>query len=157
MVRWLNETEQRAWRALISLAQIGLPQLEATFRRHDLLHIEYGLLVALSEAPEDSLRMTDLARAASMSQSRLSHRMRRLVDRGLIEQRPCTEDGRVTYAALTAGGRALIEEVAPEHVADVRALIFDALSDEQTLALAEALETVRDGRPPPEPSNDQNS
>lgn len=154
MVRWLNETEQRAWRALISLAQIGLPQLEATFRRHDLLHIEYGLLVALSEAPEDSLRMTDLARAASMSQSRLSHRMRRLVDRGLIEQRPCTEDGRVTYAALTAEGRALIEEVAPEHVADVRALIFDALSDEQTLALAEALETVRDGRPPPESSND---
>ncbi|NIR46236.1 MAG: MarR family transcriptional regulator, partial [Gemmatimonadetes bacterium] len=111
----------------------------------------------LSEAPDDALRMSDLARAASMSQSRLSHRMRRLVDRGLIEQRPCTKDGRVTYAALTADGRALIEAVAPEHVADVRALVFDALNDEQTLALAEALEAVRDGGRPPEPSTDQSA
>ncbi len=157
MVRWLNGTEQRAWRALISLVQVGLPQLEATFRRYDLLHVEYGLLVALSETPDDALRMSDLARAASMSQSRLSHRMRRLVDRGLIEQRPCTEDGRVTYAVLTTEGRALIEAVAPEHVADVRALIFDALDNEQTLALAEALEAVRDGSPPPEPSTDQSA
>jgi len=142
MPHWLNETEQRAWRALIALMMVELPKLESTFREHDLLHVEYGLLVALSESADDSLRMSDLADAANVSQSRLSHRMRRLVERGLIEPRPCADDGRVTYAALTSTGRSLIENVAPEHVADVRRLIFDALSNEQTLALADALETI---------------
>ena len=144
MTQWLTETEQRAWRALIAIVQTGLPQLEATFREFNLLHVEYALLVALSEAPEDSLRMTALAEAANMSQSRLSHRMHRLVERGLIEQSPCTEDGRVTYAALTPAGRSLIEEVAPQHVEDVRSMIFDALTDDQTAALADALRAIVD-------------
>jgi DNA-binding MarR family transcriptional regulator len=142
MTQWLNETEQRAWRALVALMMVELPKLESTFRAHDLLHVEYGLLVALSESDEDSLRMSDLAGTANVSQSRLSHRMRRLVERGLIDQRRCTDDGRVTYAELTPAGRALIEEVAPTHVDDVRRLIFDSLSDEQTSALAGALETI---------------
>lgn len=142
MTNWLNETEQRAWRALVALMMVELPKLESTFRSHDLLHVEYGLLVALSESADDSLRMSDLAETANVSQSRLSHRMRRLVDRGLVEQRPCTDDGRVTYAALTASGRSLIEEVAPAHVDDVRAIVFDSLTDDQTAALADALETI---------------
>lgn len=145
MPRWLDDTQQRAWRALIAVAMVELPKLEATFREHDLLHVEYGLLVALSEAPNDRLRMSHLAEAANVSQSRLSHRMRRLVERGLIEQRRCAEDGRVTYAALTPEGRALIEEVAPLHVEDVRELIFDHLDSDQTAALADALGAVIEG------------
>jgi DNA-binding MarR family transcriptional regulator len=142
MAKWLNDTEQRAWRALITLVMVEFPKLEPTFRAHDLLHVEYGLLVALSEAPGDALRMSDLAETANVSQSRLSHRMRRLVERGLIGQRPCTDDGRVTYAELTSAGRALIETVAPLHADDVRAIVFDALTDDQTSALADALETI---------------
>lgn len=149
MIQWLTETEKRAWRALIAIVQTGLPQLEATFRELNLLHIEYALLVALSEAPGDSLRMSALAEAASISQSRLSHRVHRLVERGLIKQSPCTEDGRVIYAELTAAGRSLIEEVAPQYVEDVRSMIFEALTEDQTAALADALESVvarADGR-----------
>ncbi|MDF1597542.1 MAG: MarR family transcriptional regulator [Acidimicrobiia bacterium] len=142
MTQWLNETEARAWRALITLVLVELPKLESTFSSFDLLHVEYGLLVALSESPDDALRMSDLAEAANLSQSRLSHRMRRLVERGLIEQRPCSEDRRVTYAALTPSGRALIEEAAPHHVADVRSMIFDSLTEDQTVALADALEAI---------------
>ena len=154
MVKWLNDTEQRAWRALIALVQVELPKLESSFRDFDLLHVEYGLLVALSEAQDDVLRMTALAEAANVSQSRLSHRMRRLVERGLIEQRQCTDDGRVTYATLTPVGRSLIEEAAPRHVEDVRGLVFDSLTDEQTAALASTLETIvsRAGQARVEPS-----
>ena len=47
-------------------------------------------------------------------------------------------------AYLTAEGRALIEEIAPLHVKDVRRLIFDHLSEEQVVALADALGAVRD-------------
>ena len=142
MTQWLNDTEQRAWRALITLMMVEFPKLEPTFRAHDLLHVEYGLLVALSEAPDDALRMSDLAETANVSQSRLSHRMRRLVEKGLIDQRPCADDGRVTFAELTPSGRALIETVAPLHVGNVRAIVFDALTDVQTAALADALETI---------------
>lgn len=134
------------------LTMVEFPKLEATFREHDLLHVEYGLLVALSEAPDDTLRMSELADAANVSQSRLSHRMHRLVERGLIEQRPCTDDGRVTYAALTPAGRSLIETAAPQHVLDVRTMIFDALNDRQTAALADAMETIISAAQVPKPS-----
>ncbi len=137
----MNETERRAWTSLLALVVVGLPDLERTFRGHGLVQVEYGLLAGLSEQP-DGLRLCDLARAMNVSASRLSHRMRKLVDLGYVELRGSDADGRVSIAAITEGGRDLLAEVAPQHVRDVRRLIFDRLDEAQTAALADALGTV---------------
>jgi DNA-binding MarR family transcriptional regulator len=139
--RWLNETERRAWLSLMTLVIVGLPDIERTFRTHGLVHVEYGLLAALSEQPE-GLRLRDLARAMNVSPSRLSHRMRKLIERGYVQVCGSHQDGRVSIAVITDAGRRLIEEVAPRHVADVRRLIFDHLDEAQTAALADALASV---------------
>jgi DNA-binding MarR family transcriptional regulator len=139
--RWLDETERRAWLSLMTLVVVGLPGIERTFRAHGLVHVEYGLLAALSEQP-DGLRLCDLARAMNVSPSRLSHRMRKLIERGYVEVRGSADDGRVSIAAITGTGRRLIEDVAPQHVADVRRLLFDRLDESQTAALADALSAV---------------
>ena len=55
----------------------------------------------LSEAPERTLRMTALAQRTNATLPRLSHVVRRLEDRGLVERFPCPEDGRATNARLT--------------------------------------------------------
>jgi DNA-binding MarR family transcriptional regulator len=142
--RWLNETERRAWMSLMALVIVGLPDLERRFRGYGLVQVEYGLLAGLSEEP-DGLRLCDLAAALNVSPSRLSHRMRKLVDRGYVQVRGCDEDGRVSIAVITDQGRRLIEEIAPAHVDDVRRMIFDRLDGAQTAALADALSTVAEG------------
>jgi DNA-binding MarR family transcriptional regulator len=139
--RWLDGTERRAWLSLMALVIVGLPDLERTFRGHGLVQVEYGLLAGLSEQP-DGLRLCDLAGVMNVSPSRLSHRMRKLVDRGYVQVRGSDEDGRVSIAVITEAGRRLVEEVAPQHVADVRRLLFDHLDEAQTAALADALSTI---------------
>jgi DNA-binding MarR family transcriptional regulator len=146
---WLNDTEQRAWRSLLVLTYIGLPELERTFRAHGLVQVEYGLLVQLSEQPE-GLRLCDLAERMNVSQSRLSHRMNKLRDRGVVEIRPSDEDGRVSIAYITPEGAELMRMVAPAHVSDVRRLIFDHLERAQVAALADALGAVAEGLRPGE-------
>ncbi|GGM18864.1 MarR family transcriptional regulator [Dactylosporangium sucinum] len=139
--RWLDDTEQRAWLSLLAVVLVGFPELERTFRPHGLVHVEYGLLAALSNV-EDGLRLSDLAGQMNMSPSRLSHRMRKLVDLGYVEISGDACDGRVSIARITQAGRRFAEQVAPAHVADVRRLIFDHLDREQTEALADALGAV---------------
>jgi DNA-binding MarR family transcriptional regulator len=78
----------------------------------------------------------------NVSPSRLSHRMRKLVERGYVQIRGSDDDGRVSIAVITDAGRRLIEEIAPQHVADVRRLLFDPLDKAQTAALADALSAV---------------
>jgi DNA-binding MarR family transcriptional regulator len=147
--QWLDDTEQRAWRSLLVLTYIGLPELERTFRPHGLVQVEYGVLVQLSEEPA-GLRLCDLAVTMNVSQSRLSHRMNKLLDRGLVEVRPSPEDGRVSIAYISPKGTELIEQIAPEHVRDVRRLIFDHLEPCQVAALADALGAVAAGLRPGE-------
>lgn len=140
--RWLNETEQQAWRALNVIANRGLPRLERSLRDNDMLLIEYGIFVALSEVPGGEMRLSDLADFANTSQSRLSHRLRSMVERGDVETRESETDRRATYARLTPTGLKRLKKVAPVHAEDVQQLLFDHLDDEQTAALAEALSTI---------------
>ena len=142
--RWLDETERRAWLGLVSFMFVAMPELERTFRPHGLVHAEYGLLAGLSDSP-DGLRMSDLAAIMNMSASRISHRMRKLVERGYVEITGSESDGRVAIARITEAGRRFAAEVAPSHVADVRRLIFDHLDRKQVEALADALGTVAEG------------
>ncbi|GAA4248245.1 MarR family transcriptional regulator [Dactylosporangium darangshiense] len=139
--RWLDDTERRAWMSLLAVVLVGFPELERTFRPHGLVHVEYGLLAALSDAGE-GLRLSDLAGVMNMSPSRLSHRMRKLVDLGYVEISGDACDGRVSIARVTDAGREFAESVAPAHVADVRRLIFDHLDPAQTEALADALGAI---------------
>jgi DNA-binding MarR family transcriptional regulator len=86
--------------------------------------------------------MSDLARRANQSQSRLSHTVARLEERGWVRRERSAEDGRGNLAVLTDEGWDVVRTVAPGHVDAVRTALFDPLTDEQTRALGDALETV---------------
>jgi DNA-binding MarR family transcriptional regulator len=88
------------------------------------------------------MRLCDLADAANVSQSRLSHRLRTLVERGDVAITADTDDRRGKHATLTIAGRRRLEELAPRHVEDVRRVVFDHLDEPETEALAQALSKV---------------
>src|SRR4051794_40071313 len=107
-----------------------------------LTHAAYVVLAMLSEAPGRSRRMSDLARRANQSQSRLSHTVARLETRGWVRRERSADDGRGNLAVLTDAGWEVVRAVAPGHVDAVRAALFDPLTTAQTAALEEALELV---------------
>lgn len=140
--RWLDETQAQAWRALLVLVNRGLPQLERTLKAHGLLVVHYSILFTLSDAPDHTMRLSDLADNANLSQSRLTHRLRTMTERDLVDITADAEDGRGKNATLTTTGQQLLDTVAPTHVDDVQRLIFDHLDHAETAGLATALSKV---------------
>ena len=145
MTDWLDDEQQAAWVRLIAMVELLPGVLDTQLRREaDLTHFEYFLLAMLSEAPERTLRMTALAVRTNATLPRLSHVVRRLEERGLVERFPCPEDGRATNARLTEAGWAKVVETAPGHVATVRRNVIDALTPEQVGQLAAIAGAVLD-------------
>ncbi|RBY86169.1 MarR family winged helix-turn-helix transcriptional regulator [Blastococcus sp. TF02A-26] len=147
--RWLDEEQQRAWRAWLSVSELVPRVLDAQLQRDaGLTHAAYVVLAMLSEAPGRARRMSDLARRANQSQSRLSHTVGRLEERGWVRRERAADDGRGNLAVLTDAGWDVVQQVAPGHVEAVRSAVFDPLSADRTRALREALEQVLEGLDP---------
>lgn len=135
-MNWLSDEEQAAWRPFVALL-IRLPAaLDAQLQRDaGISHFEYLVLSGLSEAPDRTLRMSDLANMASGSLSRLSHVVSRLEGKGWVRREPCPGDGRFINAVLTEEGWQKVVETAPGHVAAVRDFLVDKLTPEEFTAL----------------------
>lgn len=123
--------------------QVLRAELERELSRETGLSLaDYEVLVNLSEADGQRLRMWELADALQWSRSRLSHQVARMQDRGLLSREECPTDARGAFAALTPAGLAAIERAAPGHLAGVRRHLFDRLSPEQVRALVDLSEAV---------------
>ncbi|MEV4147538.1 MarR family winged helix-turn-helix transcriptional regulator [Amycolatopsis sp. NPDC049691] len=127
----LDLDEAPFWRALMRITTALPRALEDQFLPETGLAItDYGVLVALSEAPDHLLRISALAATTGLSLSRISRVVDDLTRRGLVEKRKCPEDGRASNAVLTGAGLARLEAAYPSHLARVRASVFDHLSAE---------------------------
>lgn len=139
---WLDEVEMRAWRALLHVHLVTFAEIERALRALGINDVEYGVLAYLSQQPEHSMLIRDLAETSFTSLSRLSHRLDRLESLGYVERRACETDARSTYAVLTDKGFRYLQEIAPQHLKDVRREIFDHLEPDQVAALADALVAI---------------
>lgn len=141
--RWLDEDQQRTWRAWLAVSELIPRALDAQLQRDaGISHAAYVVLAMLSESPGRSRRMSDLARRANQSQSRLSHTVARLEDRGWVRRERSADDGRGNLAMLTEAGWDVVRSVAPGHVDAVREAMFAPLSEEQSRVLGEALQAI---------------
>ena len=141
--RWLDEEQQRTWRAWLAVCELVPRALDAQLQRDaGLSHAAYVVLAMLSEAPGRSRRMSDLARRANQSQSRLSHTVARLEDRGWVRRERSADDRRGNLAVLTDAGWDVVRTVAPGHVEAVREAMFSPLTPEQTRVLGDAMQAI---------------
>jgi DNA-binding MarR family transcriptional regulator len=129
--KWLTPEERTAWRALLGVAVLLPGALDTQLRRDAAItSFDYMVLAMLAEAEDRTLRMSELAQRTNASLSRLSHVVAKLEGRCWVRRHPCPEDGRVTLASLTDEGWAAMSRLAPGHVAAIRALVLDALDEE---------------------------
>jgi DNA-binding MarR family transcriptional regulator len=140
---WLDDDEQRAWRAYVVMqARLNAHLTRDLQANTDLSMADFGVLVALTDVCGGRVRAYELSEALQWEKSRLSHHLARMEKRGLITRGGCTEDGRGLFVEATPAGRRAIEAAAPHHVATVRRVVFDALTSEQVAALGAISEAV---------------
>ncbi|RKT18699.1 DNA-binding MarR family transcriptional regulator [Streptomyces sp. 1114.5] len=141
--RWLDPDEMAAWRGFVVASNLLNRRLERQLKEDSgLSHQQYEILVHLSAAPGDSLRMTELADKLVTSKSGLTYQVTQLERAGLVARRSCPSDVRGVIAELTDQGREMLRQAAPGHVALVRELLIDVLTREQLAVLAEGLGRV---------------
>jgi DNA-binding MarR family transcriptional regulator len=142
--RWLDQPQQRSWRALLMGMTLLLDRLDADLRRlFDLSLPEYEVLVRLSENG-GQMRMAQLADAMAHSRSRITHTISRMQRAGLVVRADSPEDGRGVVARMTDAGRDLLVQAAPLHVTGVREYLVDLVSEADFEAVGRVFDAVSD-------------
>ena len=142
--RWLEQDEQRSWRALLMGMTLLRDRLDADLRRlFDLSLAEYEVLVRLSEN-DGQLRMAQLADAMAHSRSRITHTISRMQKAGLVERIDSPDDGRGVIARMTGPGMELLVRAAPFHVTGVREYLVDLVSPDDFAAVGRVFDAVSD-------------
>ena len=144
-VRWLDQSQQRDWRALVMATTLLFDRLDDDLERaYGISLTEYEILVRLSEREGRRMRMAQLADSLAHSRSRVTHTVSRLEKSGLVERIKSPEDGRGVVCQMTPEGYQLLETMAPTHVGGVREHLVDLVSADDFEALGRIMNTVAD-------------
>jgi len=142
--RWLDDAQQRAWRAFVLGSTLLFDRLDGDLRRHHGLSlVEYEILVRLSER-EGRMRMAQLAHSLAHSRSRVTHTIKRMEDAGLVTREDSPDDGRGVLAVITDRGRLMLDNVVPTHVNGVRDHLVDLADADDFAAVGRVFDAVAD-------------
>ncbi|MBB5112994.1 DNA-binding MarR family transcriptional regulator [Micromonospora echinospora] len=143
MTESMDAERMACWRAYIESSQRLFTRLEDDLRADsDLSFADYHVLVLLSEAPGQRLRMGELADRLVFSPSRLTYQVTTMQKRGLVAKEACPADRRGSEAVLTAAGLLALREAAPHHLRSVRAHLIDDLDDAEVACLTRVFERL---------------
>ncbi|SCL24377.1 transcriptional regulator, MarR family [Micromonospora rhizosphaerae] len=143
MTESLSPERLACWRAYIESSQRLFTRLEEDLRADsELSFADYHVLVLLSEAPGQRLRMGELASRLVFSPSRLTYQISSMQKRGLVAKESCPADRRGSEAVLTAAGLLTLREAAPHHVRFVRTNLMDDLDDAEVACLTRVFERL---------------
>ena len=140
-MEWLSDEQQRIWRDYLAMTgRLNTAMHRQLQQDCELSLSDYDVLVALSE--RGPLRIYELGELIGWEQSRVSHQLRRMRGRGLLERKGDGDDRRGATVALTDAGMAALQTAAPGHVELVRSVMFDGLSDDEQQAFGVAVAVI---------------
>ena len=129
-----------AWKAFLRAQSSVLTTLEDELQHERGLSLTaYEVLLHLSRAPAEGLRMQELARRSVLSKSGLTRLIDRMEKDGLVARRACPSDRRGTFAVITDAGREAQARAAPVHLRGVREHFASHLTEEEARAVRDAL------------------
>jgi len=108
---------------------------------------DYEVLEALIDSPEHRLRAFELGAELQWEKSRLSHHLKRMENRGLVERMVCESDGRGLWIGITDAGVASMGKAAAIHHENVKELLLDSMDQDQRALLVELSEKVMASTP----------
>ena len=140
--KWLTPAEMLAWRGFITTSTDLVNLIAKDLAPYGLDGGDYQLLAMLSEAPDQKLKMCDLAERLRLSRSGLTRRIDGVLKAKYVLQVRDNQDGRVVFAHLTKKGFDLIRKVAPHHLESVRSRMINLLSPAEIRAFGSGFEKI---------------
>jgi len=133
-----------AWGALTRTHAAIVGRLQEALAAADFPPLPwYEVLATVAEAPDERMKMGELAEALVITRGGLTKLVDRLVKAGLLERTFCETDRRVSYATLLPAGRDLLDEMRPVVVAELKLTFAAKLSAAEADVLRDTLERVR--------------
>jgi DNA-binding MarR family transcriptional regulator len=136
---WLKFSPQQraAWSGFIRAHSSIVKELDAELQAaHGLPLSSFDVLVQLSLAPNGRMQMSELAEAVHLSRSGLTRMIDKLERQGLLERHKGERDPRQVFACITKTGLERLAETTPTHLAGVRRMFLERLSQPQVKQLA---------------------
>jgi DNA-binding MarR family transcriptional regulator len=141
--RWLTDAEFRAWIGYRRMrGRLDLQLARDMARDSGLSEPDYDVLSTVADTKGHRMRLSELAARMLWSNSRLSHHITRMQQRGLVVREDGASHGRGAFVVLTDDGLRAIQAAAPGHVASVRRHFIDLLTGDQLNTLAAITHTV---------------
>ncbi len=138
---WLTAEQQQLWRDYLAMAaELQMAMHRQLQQACGMTLADFEVLVVLSK--NGRLRIGELGEVLGWEQSRLSHQLRRMRDRGLVLRSDSPHDGRGGFVELTPDGRTQLRRAAPGHAELVRSVVFDGMTPAQARALRDWTATV---------------
>ncbi|MFI1566746.1 MarR family winged helix-turn-helix transcriptional regulator [Streptomyces sp. NPDC020490] len=132
-----------AWRAMLLAHKAALQAIESDVQRDGRVPLTwYDVLLELKAAGAEGLRMREVADRVVLSRTRVSRLVDDMVRAGLVHKTPDPYDGRVSWAAITEEGAAMLRATAPVYLRSIHRRFSVYLSDEDAQVVAEALRKV---------------
>ena len=132
----------KAWRGFVNTSSDLLNLIARDLEPFGIDGGDYQLLAMLSEAPDQKLKMCELAERLRLSRSGLTRRIDGVLKAKYVAQARDNKDGRVVFAHLTKKGFDFIKKVAPHHLESVRHRMIDLLSVAELKAFGSGFEKI---------------
>lgn len=141
----LSTQRLQAWRRLLTAHSQATAAIERDLVSAGVLPLGwYDVLFALHEAPDNCLRMHELAEAVVLSRSGLTRLVDRLDKAGYVKREACPEDRRGQHAVLTPNGKAALRKTWPIYEASIRQHFARHFSDAESRQISKLLQRAID-------------
>jgi DNA-binding MarR family transcriptional regulator len=130
----------RAWARLTRAQQRAQGEIEAALKAAGLPALAwYDVLLETERAGKDGLRPFELERAMLLAQYNLSRLVERMAVAGLVERRPCDDDGRGHRVAVTDAGRVMRRRMWPVYAQAIERAVGNHLTAREAKTLGDLL------------------
>ncbi len=133
-----------AWRSFLTAHAALINQIERELLEAGVVPLSwYDVLFALYDAPDQRLRMNELASAIVLSRSGLTRLVDRLEAEGLLARERSASDRRGAFAVLTEKGVEAMREAWPIYARGIEEHFARFLSDEEVRLVTEIFRRMR--------------
>jgi DNA-binding MarR family transcriptional regulator len=139
----LDNLRSSLWRLFLTAQTKLRDRIEAKLDRAGLPSLEwYDVLYTLKEAPEQRLRLSELAEKVLLTRSNLTRLVDRLEKAGLLQRESCPSDRRGTFALLTEAGLAMQQQIWPIYAEGIVEYFASQINDEEVEVLQQVLQRM---------------
>lgn len=139
----LNTAQNSLWKLFLTVHARLLERVEQDLKQADFPPFEwYDVLIALKQAPDQRLRLSELAEVLLVNRTNVTRLVDRLEKAGLIQRELCRDDRRGAYAVLTKAGLTMQEKMWTVYAQSIAQYFGRHLTEKDTIAFTKALSAM---------------